>query len=377
MHSLDPRSLIVLAGLMAVVMAVVLAFIRRQYPAHIRGLGLWAAAPVSWLVSAALYAGRDSLPASVSVVGANTALALGALLYYAGCRQFLARQMHWRWWALLLAGAAAALWWLVQVRDDYTLRLQLFNLLMIFIYGTNLRFLLRHDTARLPMRMVQLVLGAHIAVLIFRLYTTMNGMAGSGLLEQTLPQTFYIGAYALTVLMLSIGAVLMATDRLVSELDHLARHDPLTHTLNRRALFEHCEEELARALRSGKGPALLMLDIDHFKRINDSHGHQHGDSVLRHLAQSVQSVLRRTDRLGRYGGEEFMLLLPETGLADARAIAQRIHQANAGGHALDCRVSMGLTVWQGKQDTLQAMQTRADGALYQAKEHGRNQTCIA
>ena len=245
------------------------------------------------------------------------------------------------------------------------------------IYATNLHFLLRHGGKRLPVRMVQIVLAAHLAVLAVRLATALAGMAGAHLMEQTLLQTLYISAYVLTVLMLSIGAVLMATDRLVTELEHLATYDPLTQVFNRRALLERCEEELARSQRTGRGPCLMMLDLDHFKRLNDTHGHQHGDAVLVHFAHTTQAVLRRADRLGRYGGEEFMLLLPETGTQEARRVAQRIHTALAVGHRLDCQLSIGLTSWRGPDDTLDAMLARADQALYQAKAQGRNQTCVS
>jgi len=131
-----------------------------------------------------------------------------------------------------------------------------------------------------------------------------------------------------------------------------------------------------RCQRSGKGPSLMMLDLDHFKAVNDTRGHQHGDAVLVHFVTRAQAVLRRADRLGRYGGEEFVVLLPETDAYAARGVAQRIHAAVATGHALDCQLSIGVTTWQGPDDTLDAMLARADKALYQAKEQGRNQTCV-
>jgi len=121
----------------------------------------------------------------------------------------------------------------------------------------------------------------------------------------------------------------------------------------------------------------MMVDLDHFKAINDTYGHQHGDAVLVHFAQCAQAALRRADRLGRYGGEEFMVLLPETSAQDALVVADRIHAALATGHALDCKLSIGLTGWIGPSDTLDAMLARADGALYDAKAQGRNQSRVA
>jgi len=362
---------------MAVVMAVVLFFLRRHYPPHIHGLGHWAAVPVIWLVSSVLYSGRGNLPVFLSVIVANTLLMFGAVTYYLGCRLFFGFQARWRYWTMATLLLALVFAWLVYGTPSYAMRLVWLTAAMIGFYATTLVFLLRHGGKRLPVRMVELVLGLQIGALSIRLVTTLLGDRAADLLEPSLTQTLYVAAYVFTVLMLSLGAVLMASDRLATELQHLATHDPLTHTLNRRAVLQHCAQELARSQRSGRGPALLMLDLDHFKQVNDTHGHQHGDAVLKHFARTTQELLRRQDRLGRYGGEEFTLLLPETSVADAQTVARRIHTALASGRPLDCQLSIGLTAWLGPHDTLEAMLARADGALYQAKEQGRNQTCTA
>ena len=377
MTQLDPRSLIAMAGLMAALMAVVLYFMRRYYPPSIQGIGYWASAPLMWLVATVMFSGRGVFPDLFSMAVANTLLLVGTTAFYIGCRRFLGHGGGWRLWGSVAALSALLFAWLTYGYSSYPLRLGSFTALMICIHAANLRFLLRHGGKRFPVRLVEVVLVLHIAVLAVRLSTTLVGRAGNDLMEPSLYQTLYIGAYVLTVLMLSIGAVLMATDRLTTELNHLATHDALTHTLNRRALLERFEEELARSQRTGKGPALMMLDLDHFKAVNDTRGHQHGDAVLVHFVQRAQAVLRRPDRLGRYGGEEFVVLLPETGAQNAQAVAQRIHAAATSGHALDCQLSIGLTTWLGPQDTLDAMLARADKALYQAKAQGRNQTCVA
>lgn len=377
MTQLDPRSLIAMAGFMAALMAVVLYFMRRYFPPSIQGVGYWASAPLIWLVATVLFSGRGVYPDLLSLVVANTLLLLGTTAYYIGCRRFLGHGGGWHLWGSIAALAALVFAWLTYGYPHYPLRLGIFTALMICIYAANLRFLLRHGGNRFPVRLVEVVIGLHILILLVRLLSTLIGEAGSGLMEASLYQTLHVGAYVLAVLLLSIGAVLMATDRLTTELKHLATHDSLTHTLNRRALLERFEEELARCQRTGRGPAIMMLDLDHFKTVNDTRGHQHGDAVLVHFVQHTQTVLRRPDRLGRYGGEEFMVLLPETGAQDAQAVAQRIHASAASGHALDCQLSIGIATWQGPQDTLDTMLARADKALYQAKAQGRNQTCVA
>lgn len=377
MTQLDPRSLIAMAGLMAALMALVLLLMRRYYPPNILGVGAWASAPLLWLVASALFSARGVLPDLLTLVLANELLFLGSTIYYIGCRRFLGHPNGWHPWAAVVVLTTLALTWLTYGQPHYTARLVLFTAMMIGVYAANLRFLLRHGGSRFPVRLVETVIALHVVALVMRLISALTGQAGTDLMEPSLYQTLHVGAYALTVLLLSIGAVLMATDRLATELEHLATHDSLTRTLNRRALLERCEDELARCQRSGRCPALMMLDLDHFKAVNDTYGHQHGDAVLVHFVERAQAVLRRADRLGRYGGEEFLVLLPETDAYAARGVAQRIHAAVATGHVLDCQLSIGLTTWQGPGDTLDAMLARADKALYQAKDNGRNQTCMA
>ncbi|WP_291472249.1 GGDEF domain-containing protein [Acidovorax sp.] len=377
MTNLDPRSMIAMAGFMSAIMAVVLLFMRRHYPPSIRGVGAWAVAPLLWLVSTVLFSARGVIPSWLSLVLANQLLVLGALIYYMGTRHFMGHRFDWRFWGWIMAGSTMVFVVLTYWFPSYTLRVGFFTVLMGCIYVAQLRFMLRQGDRSFPVRLVQVVLAVHTLVLAVRLTSILIGKGGSDLMEPSLFQTLYIGAYVLMVLMLSIGAVLMATDRLRTELEHLATHDSLTNTLNRRALLARCEDELERAQRYGHGPSIMMVDLDNFKAVNDTRGHQHGDAVLVHFADCTRQVLRRADRLGRYGGEEFLVLLPDSDTDAAMVVAQRIHATLATGHALDCQVSIGLTSWTGSHDTLDAMLSRADAALYRAKREGRNRTVVA
>lgn len=376
MPSLDPRSLIAMAGIMSMLMALVLWLMRRTYPRSIRGLELWAAAPLLWLLSTVLFSLRDRLPDMLGLVAANSLLLLGSMCYLQGTRRFFAQPTAWRPWLAWLAVTFAVMTVLTVVYPSYLLRVGFFTGSVFIVYGALLLFLMRHGGGSFPVRLVQAVLVLHLLVLVFRVYTLSLGLGGSDVMDRNPIQTLYISAYTLTTLMLPIGGVLMATDRLRNELEHLATHDPLLPVLNRRAFLQTFQHELARARRHGTGPALLMLDLDHFKAVNDTHGHQHGDAVLLHVVERVQASLRGTDVLARHGGEEFAVLLPETPLADAQVLAQRLHASLAQGHALDCTVSIGATGWRDADDTVDAMLLRADAALYRAKGAGRNQTCV-
>ena len=161
-----------------------------------------------------------------------------------------------------------------------------------------------------------------------------------------------------------------------TELARLAATDSLTGVANRRHFMERAEAEIARAARNGMPLALLALDIDHFKNINDSFGHATGDRVLQHFCATVEAVLRPSDVLGRLGGEEFMVLLPEAGRAEGALIAERIRASVAGlstvGGLPPLTTSVGIAVYPADGNTLEALLRAADTRLYQAKHDGRN-----
>ncbi|MDZ7865610.1 sensor domain-containing diguanylate cyclase [Acidovorax sp.] len=161
-------------------------------------------------------------------------------------------------------------------------------------------------------------------------------------------------------------------------LDLQARTDALTGLLNRRGFESRMEFALALARRSGRHLSLISVDVDHFKRVNDSFGHEAGDEVLRRLAQTLQQRLRASDVIARMGGEEFAVVLPDTDLEGARAIAQSIVDGmGAQEDPLVGRitVSAGISSLRGGQDNAHEMLRRSDAALYEAKGQGRNRVC--
>lgn len=166
--------------------------------------------------------------------------------------------------------------------------------------------------------------------------------------------------------------------RLERELRRLAGTDPLTGAANRRRFMEIASNELYRHKRYRHPMALAMMDIDHFKQINDTHGHPVGDKVLRSLVRYCQIYLRKSDLLGRVGGEEFAILLVETNPTSGRMVADRLRQKIANLKLpvergdLQFTVSIGITSSKKGDDTIETIIKRADEALYQAKAKGRN-----
>jgi diguanylate cyclase (GGDEF)-like protein len=167
--------------------------------------------------------------------------------------------------------------------------------------------------------------------------------------------------------------------RLLDEVQALATTDWLTSLYNRRHLFVLGEREIQRTLRYGRPLCAMMVDIDHFKLINDTYGHGVGDEVIQAVARRILANVRKQDIAGRYGGEEFAILLPETDLAAAReTVAERLRAAMDGEPVattqgpLHVTLSIGVAAWSDHQANLLGLLTRADDAMYAAKRSGRN-----
>ncbi|MET0333007.1 MAG: GGDEF domain-containing protein [Rhizobacter sp.] len=188
-------------------------------------------------------------------------------------------------------------------------------------------------------------------------------------------------AMAVVAVIAMLHAMLMAlvVARLIQQLRWRARHDGLTGLLNRRAMQEAIDAQLHRSRRGGDTFAVVMVDIDHFKAINDRHGHAAGDQALKHTASLLLTCVGEADRVGRFGGEEFLVLLPGLSLAQAAERAETLRACLAAqqvpreGEPLALSASFGVAEWKGPSEEPSRLLMRADQALYRAKRGGRNQ----
>jgi len=169
----------------------------------------------------------------------------------------------------------------------------------------------------------------------------------------------------------------------LQELERLSQVDVLTGLANRRYFMVLAEQELARATRYRDPLSVFMMDIDHFKVVNDTYGHQTGDLVLKQLGSLCREALREIDRVGRIGGEEFAVILPHTDGARALEVAERLRQIVADtavalehGLPLHITLSIGVTTLAGSGTNLDTLLGQADSALYEAKRSGRNRVCM-
>ena len=171
--------------------------------------------------------------------------------------------------------------------------------------------------------------------------------------------------------------------RMESQLINMALFDSLTGALSRPAFMEQSDKELARSKRYHRPLSAMMIDIDHFKAINDNYGHAAGDHVLQIFVEAIQEVIRNTDFLGRVGGEEFALLLPDTSSKAAYHLAERVRERitkypyMAGEMLIEVTASLGVAELQALDPDMKALLQRADDALYEAKQSGRNRVTMA
>ena len=163
-----------------------------------------------------------------------------------------------------------------------------------------------------------------------------------------------------------------------AQLHDLASHDPLTRVLNAGAYYRACDQQIHASQRANQPFAVLFIDLDHFKSINDTYGHAVGDDVLRAVAQTLQANVRRSDVVGRIGGEEFSVFLPNTQVKGAELVAETLRVAiesihiEVDGVRLKITASIGVAAKRFDEETMQAIQQHADQAMYEAKRGGRN-----
>jgi diguanylate cyclase (GGDEF)-like protein len=379
----SPVGLIGIAILSCVIsMAVFGSLLKASIP----GLPRWFSAYGLVTVALVVLELRSHEPENFVVVGASTLLLIGALLVLQGCRQFFGRPpLH----GLELAGVGAVLITLVHwtfVTPNLNARVT-----MMSLYFAYVRFSIAWMAYRFrPMHRPQYsYLFVTITALIGAIFHVARGLVYfSGLAHQTAffePSPLNIAFLALGILtlpFLSIGMVMLAHDRLAERMERLATIDELTGALVRRAFIARVETQLAAARAAKRKLSLAILDIDHFKAVNDEHGHAVGDQTLAHFVSLLSQGIRRTDFIGRLGGEEFAILFVSTGKTDAARLVDQLRTTVTAcptpiaSGAIACSFSAGVDEFV-DGDTLTAVLARADAALYAAKAMGRNCVVVA
>lgn len=206
------------------------------------------------------------------------------------------------------------------------------------------------------------------------------------ILERSVQREPYVRAdYETIQVLVDHLAILLENMRLYRQTMEMAVRDGLTGLLNHRRLHERMKEEISRSARYHHPMTLLMIDVDYFKRYNDTYGHQQGDELLRILAEILRQNVRQSDIVGRYGGEEFAVVLPETDKQSATILAQRLCEVVAntpfpgypGGASVRCTISIGVASYPDDGLAVSDLVAAADAALYRAKRYGKNRVVVA
>ncbi len=381
---LDNRTLIFSLMLVGAMMALSLAVV--SWGREHDSLKKWAGAMALEAVAFFLVGARGAIPDVISIMFPITLVVAAQALKLAAIYEY--RELPWPRWQCLVPVVLIALIITSLPLDDFRGRL-IYGSLIYAAQMLMILKILRDDRESRAGRAWWLLFGAAVVILLFALlrglvaffriieFTTIESTAAPSPVQFAV----FIGLMAMSMLG-SLGFILMVKERADRTIRSLAMTDSLTGVINRRAFMEQAEKEYALAGRHRMPLALLMIDIDFFKRINDEFGHPVGDHVLVDVVRILGSRLRKQDTLGRYGGEEFCILLPGTDEQGARVVAEALRRAveetplTVGRREVFATVSIGVTVCPSSCDScnqeFDKLLADADAALYRAKNEGRN-----
>lgn len=379
MEFVDPRTFLFVANLLGMLCALVLWVQAKSFPDDIEGLHDWALAVVLIGFASGLASLRGIVHDGISIVAASGLLLFGQLLLVVGLQRYNGKPPVWRPTLDVIGAILLLIAWLTFGTHHYPGRIFIMALAHIgfFAYGALLAW--RAEPRGFGSRFLAAAFLLGVAVAAWRLATlTLAAGQTDDAFDRNLIQQVYLGMFSLGVLGLSIGFILLANERLRVELEFMATRDPMTGALNRRAFFARAAIEWARRERSKRPLAVITSDIDFFKKVNDSYGHHVGDLVIKDFARRASQMLRVPDILARFGGEEFVILLPDTDLANACQVAERIRceiETHRDRALPKFTVSLGVAVTEGQPGQaadIEALIAEADAALYRAKQGGRN-----
>jgi diguanylate cyclase (GGDEF)-like protein len=364
-------------------LGLIWAYVMHSYP-KFEAARFWTGSAFVAALGAALAMLRFAADSLLPLVTGGTMMIFAACLGAMGIRRFYDQPVKWRVAALITGSSLAGLTFFIIGYDSMPMRILVYSLGQSVPMVLTLKLLLSRQDGRVNP-------GARLAGIVSVLIIALHAIRGGGiLLNLDFSFVRYSPVQSVVVLALmflsmawNFGFLLMAIDRLRNEVADLALLDDLTGVGNRRHLLQRLTEECARSERSGEPFALLVIDLDGFKAINDTHGHAAGDACLQHFTLMAQTRLRPGDMLARTGGDEFCVVLPASTLREGSVVARRIVdvcRADAEacvGADIPIEVSIGVAQWT-KQigpfpDRLIAA---ADHALYAAKKDGKNRHAV-
>ncbi|HTV81739.1 MAG TPA: GGDEF domain-containing protein [Acidobacteriaceae bacterium] len=353
------------------------AVVRRSVP-ELRGIRRLSLFILCGIAALFLLAARDRVPALLSLVVANSLLLFGPLFFYAAAAEILGvRARGLRWLTALSIAGVAILFWSSLIHPQILVRLVAHGIIIgtIFVAAAVLLFRNRDvsvgTAARASAWFATVMAALEFAWLS---YPWILGIRPN--LQHPDPIDAAFSYLAMILALAAVGALSwlsLCVHR--RDLEHMAQTDSLTGLLNRGAFEAVLRRDLERCNRSGASIGVMLLDLDYFKQINDSFGHAIGDRVLRRISATLSAGIRPSDVLSRYGGEEFVILLRQSGVEDAQAAAERLRSDVEALEDLPEGIRMTASIGVAVSlpgDSPDGFLLRADEALYRSKKEGRN-----
>jgi diguanylate cyclase (GGDEF)-like protein len=375
---MDNRTLFACQTLLTMVYAIAFLGMRRMYR-HLPGTESFALGFFSGFLGCILIIVRGSIPNAVAVVAEHFLIFSAFVLFYRGILLFFRspRTTHFLW--ISTAIALLMLAYFSTVEDRLAARIIIVSLVLLLARSMIAVELFRQAGQRIILNVFAFLMAAYALFGAVRSIATFLHGPPYDFMQTSRFQTPSLVVNLLFICILGLFFLLMLSSELVAIVEAQSLHDHVSGALNRRGIDQRLALEIVRAERNGDQLAVALIDIDHFKQINDTAGHAAGDAALKQVVEVISSRLRSYDFFGRYGGDEFLLVFSQTSCEDALRITKRIEHAVSGlavsKFALPITLSIGLT-FAAPCETAVSMLARADMALYNAKRAGRNCTRV-
>lgn len=375
---IDNKTLFACQTILTAVFTVAFLSIRRMYR-HLPGTGSFALGFFCGFLGFVLTVLRSSIPNFISIVVLHCFMLTAFALFYRGILLFFRSPRTTRFLWTSIAVATLLLTYFSTVDNRIAPRIVIISLVLLLARGLIAVELFRQAGQRSSLNIFATLMAIYALFGACRVIATFLHGPPYDLIETSRFQTVPLIINLVFICIIGLFFLLMLSGELVAIVEAQSLHDHVSGALNRRGIDQRLALELARAERDGDRLAIALIDIDHFKQINDTAGHAAGDAALKQVAQVISARLRSYDFFGRYGGDEFLLVLPQTSSDDALRVAERMEQAIRGltvsRLALPITLSIGLT-FATPGETAVSILARADMALYDAKRAGRNCTRI-
>lgn len=383
-ESLDYRTMLFMSGLLAVALSIFLLLINASI-AKFTGLFYWVCANLLIGIAILIFI-FEVIPLNIRAFVGGLCLVFGLALYYVAIKIFdqhrLAPNIIKKTFAVIVVINTA-----ITLFSSNEYNLIVFNTALCVVLSVmSAMFLLKKR--KVPKKLIEhqltgIFFGIFAFLTCYRLFILSSDQINPvEHLTQWAQNEITFLACMLSVLAINFGFIAMVNAKLTEQLKHAAGHDWLTGVMNRGMLEQAAQIMKANSNRMGHTQSLLLMDLDGFKNINDSHGHLFGDKVIKIFAKLASENIREIDVLGRYGGEEFCLLMPNTNAAEAVVLAERIRERYAStpifidDMQIQCTVSIGVCDSSDVGNDFKNMFGAADKALYAAKKSGRNKVIV-